>query len=1070
MKKFSSIILFIAACCVLNAQIDKDFWFAIPKETDTHLWCSLTSNNAAQFRIVAMSRDARVTISMPANANFIPVVLNIPANSTFNYSFTPNAAPNYKANWVLFDSVYANPANYDLQPFNGTTNHGIHITSSNDISVYYDYDNYWNRELFSLKGKNALGTTFFMPFQNIWKNDNRSTATGGISCYQTGTGNSGHTAKFMDAFSEFDIVATQNGTLINIYDANNNLLVANVPLKAGQTYSYVAPAQTAAAHMTGYKVVSNLDVAVTINDDSVNVTGTAGADVIGDQIVPTNIIGSKYLVMVGDDGTAAGGGKINSARNEQIFVVATEPNTHIQFRDTAGVILTDTTINSGRHSFISPNRLLGTQSSIYVESLDPSKPIYVLHISGHGCETGGALLPPINNCNGSSDVSVVPGIAGTFADGSDSKITMNLMVPYDPSIAFNDPAQAHNHFILYNSTYPGGYAVPGTWFEPNRNCNWAVLRMANRNWGPTGAGGNNLMVFNAANRIENKARFFHLGMMNGDYDVTNKYGYFSSFNEAQSAVTIAGVETQDFIGCFGSTATLVASGGLKYLWHYGSPSGPPTYISNQTSATTDAIGLPVGDHQFYVEVINPKCFGRDTLKVKVTILSVAKALFEVDKPVICGNDTIKLTNLSQIATMYKWDKQVDNGLIQLISREKDFKELLENTTSVPKVIRYRLMASNNAGCNDTISKIVTVYPQVKASFSADPILACSPVEVHFTNQSSSNAVYTWDFGDQWASDLSNPTHKFYNNGTKDTIYKIRLVVKSGSPYFCTDTMTGIVNVLPQVKALFNINTPVICAGSEVKFTNLSQNATINMWTKQANNEQPETFVPANLNFTETPANTTSVRKVIKYRLTASSNQGCNDTISHSIMVFPQVVAKFSTDVNTGDSPLKVQFTNLSTSNTMNAWDFGDQISDDLTNPEHIFCNNSSKDTSYRTRLKAKSSDGCSDTISQTITVHANSQVLPKIISTVKPSFSETAVKVYPNPAQDAINIEYNLTQSSVVLIELLDPTGKLLNKIMESRPSGDNMSKLHIGLYQTKFLIIKISFNGKSIEFKVIKE
>jgi len=229
-------------------------------------------------------------------------------------------------------------------------------------------------------------------------------------------------------------------------------------------------------------------------------------------------------------------------------------------------------------------------------------------------------------------------------------------------------------------------------------------------------------------------------------------------------------------------------------------------------------------------------------------------------------------------------------------------------------------------------------------------------------------------------------------------------------------------------------------------------------------------VPANLNFTETTANTTSVRKVIKYRLTASSNQGCNDTISHNIMVIPQVVAKFSTDVNTGDSPLKVQFTNLSTSNTMNAWDFGDQISDDLTNPEHIFCNNSSKDTSYRTRLKAKSSDGCSDTISQTITVHANSHALPKIISTVKPSFSETAVKVYPNPAQDVINIEYNLTQSSVVLIELLDPTGKLLNKIMESRPSGDNKSKLHIGLYQTKFLIIKISFNGKSTEFKVIKE
>lgn len=712
-------------------------------------------------------------------------------------------------------------------------------------------------------------------------------------------------------------------------------------------------------------------------------------------------------------------------------------------------------------------------------------------------------------------------------------------------------------------------------------------------------------------------------------------------NAQVASVQVNESETSDYVSCVVDKISVTALGGLNYTWHYGAPDGPSTYLSSPKSATTDVVKLPAGEHYFYVDIT--QTVDKVTLKLHIAIIGLPKVLFEVDKPVICGHDTIKLTNLSQNATVYKWDKQVDNGLIQFISREKDFNELLENTTSVPKVIRYRLTASNNAGCNDTLSKIVTVFPQVKANFFADPILACSPVEVKFTNLSSSNAAeyiwnfgdhsssdisnpahkfynsgtkdttykirlvvksslpyfctdtmvsavtvhpevktnfstdasivcgssevhftnltnnvattftwnfgdqsttyianpthqfsfngtedttyrirltassndgcsdtissivkvlpklkanfspdvtigcspfnvhftnlsdnnageYIWDFGDQWASDLANPTHNFYNNGTKDTIYKVRLVVKPGSPYFCSDTMTGIVSVLPQVKALFDISTPVICAGSEVKFTNLSQNATINRWTKQANNEQPETFVPANLNFTEIPANTTGVRKVIKYRLTVSSNQGCNDTISHSITVFPQVVAKFSTDVNTGVSPLTVHFTNLSTGNARNAWDFGDQISDDITNPDHIFYNIGTKDsTVFSTRLTAISSDGCTDTTSQTITVYANSQVFPKIISSVKPSFSEHAVKVYPNPAQDLINIEYNLTQPSDVILELLDPTGKLLNKTMESRPSGDNMSKLHIGIYQAKFLIIKISINGKSTEFKVIK-
>ena len=59
----------------------------------------------------------------------------------------------------------------------------------------------------------------------------------------------------------------------------------------------------------------------------------------------------------------------------------------------------------------------------------------------------------------------------------------------------------------------------------------------------------------------------------------------------------------------------------------------------------------------------------------------------------------------------------------------------------------RLIVVNNAGCNDTITKNVIVYPKPIIDFGFTPtILSASSAQACFTNNSSGATSYSWDYG------------------------------------------------------------------------------------------------------------------------------------------------------------------------------------------------------------------------------------------------------------------------------------------------------------------------------------
>jgi PKD repeat protein len=929
------------------SQVDREFWFAIPKETSGH--GSITTTNNVSFKITAMSLEAHVTISMPTApvGTFATRNIIVPAGQTvievLANSFTE------------FAGIYANNAASGSSGITGKTSRGILITSDNDITVYYDYDNYFNRDLFSLKGKNSLGTDFYTPFQTIW--------------HAAGRGGDTYTPK---GVSSIEIIATEDNTIIDIYptvtfQGRADALPFQITLNRGETYSLVSGPTTITPAGTRIKSRDGKKIAVVTNDDSVQIGGSWGCrDILGDQLVPVDIIGSKYVVMTGDRSAKRAGlesppYKYNDV-GEQIFVTATQPGTTISFRGRDGTLLYQSpSLGAGQSDYFTVDIDNVNMSSIYVTSNDVSKKFYVFHATGIECELGGAILPPITNCTGSNEVSF-------YRSSTVNDITVNLMIPYSRTIAFNDPAQSHNFFsmVRYNGTNIDTIPIPGSWFESNDSAGWAVLKMANRDF-------NGITFQGRAHKIINTKDFFHLGMTNGTSGQTNKYGYFSSFNATVAEIFIPQSQTDQYRACYGDTINLVAKGGLSYTWHYGSPSGPPLYLSDPKSATPEIIKCPVGNHEFYVEVQQAKCFGTDTLKAFVTIAPVVTAWFETSAMEVCSPDTILFKNQSINADVYTWRKQVDAGPVfdmnfTAPNSELSFKEPLNNPSNTNlQRIKYTLIAESLEGCAGSESKTILVKPRIVADYSQTDTIGCNPLTVSFSNNSGGNvsdSLYYWNFGDQGTSIDVSPTHIFKNYRPKDTTYNITLIAKS--PFYCTDTVRSKVTIHPYIFANYAVDTVMGCSPLQLKIQNGSLGAIARTKWEYGNKDTSSRIDPS---YFYTYRNTGIIDSIFRLKLSIFNTSGCVDSLVRIITAYPEIKAKFTADVDTGCTPLIVKFANNSNAAADSFyWDFGDGTTSYLKNPFREYNNLSVRDTVFKVKLKATTSERCPGYDSTVITI------------------------------------------------------------------------------------------------------
>lgn len=228
-------------------------------------------------------------------------------------------------------------------------------------------------------------------------------------------------------------------------------------------------------------------------------------------------------------------------------------------------------------------------------------------------------------------------------------------------------------------------------------------------------------------------------------------------------------------------------------------------------------------------------------------------------------------------------------------------------------------------------------------------LSYSNVGANYTFSDATDTLYTslysvWDYGDGSPLDTNyNPTHTYTTNG----IFNVCSYVNTSCGI---DTICTSVNVcIFPAESGFTSSV----AGLDVTFTDTSNYSSAWLWD----------FGDGGTSTLQNPTHTYSGNGWYNIAQIVSNPCGPNDTIMDSVLICIPVTANYGSS-NAADS--SVQFTDLSTTATSWAWDFGDGGTSILQNPTHSYATNGT----YTICLIA--SDVCSaDTICTVITACPN---------------------------------------------------------------------------------------------------
>jgi PKD repeat protein len=399
---------------------------------------------------------------------------------------------------------------------------------------------------------------------------------------------------------------------------------------------------------------------------------------------------------------------------------------------------------------------------------------------------------------------------------------------------------------------------------------------------------------------------------------------------------------------------------LFYYWDFGDGTSSiedhpiHTFTNNSDKDTTYIVSLTIVSTNFFCS---------ERFSWPITVHPKIEAGFTFTPSAGCSPMELEIHNTSIGADIYLWDFG-DGG--SSISGDSIILHTYENNGLYSEQYLIRQFVENNAGCKDSLERVVTVYPYLEASFTASETEGCADLFVEFTNTSTLTAqqIY-WDFGDGGTSSDPNPHHTFKNTTDTTIVYEVSLTVVSAD--FCEDISTMEITVHPYLEAGFDFTPAEACNPHEITFKNTTYGATSYEW-----NFGDGTVIVTNdtLPLTHTYDHDDPDPVVYEIIMTASNDEGCTESVSRSLTIYPKIIADFSVIADEGCNQLEVQFINNSTGVHEYLWDFGDGGTSSDPEPFHIFKNESFTDIdTFNVWLYVESEFLCRDSISMSITVY-----------------------------------------------------------------------------------------------------
>ena len=812
-----------------SAQTDTLFWFAAPDLQQNH------ADRPILLRISSMGSPASVTISIPANPSFVPINVNIPANSSQSVDLT---------NWIdLIENAQ----------YNTPSNKALLIKSTAFISCYYDIASAWNGDIFALKGFNGMGLKFTIPSQYFFS------SAGSPSGY----------------FSDFIIAATEDNTSVTITPKNDLIgHPANVPfiitLNKGQTYVCRSAADAPSSRYGGTVITSNKFIVVSINDDSMNYPGYGCADNAGDQVLPDNNAGTQFILVKG---------YFYGTSPDYYFVFATENQTEVKVD---GIVVAN--LNAGEH-------YVGSLSnpSCYVET---SNNAHMFHVSGFGCEIGGASIPSLL-CTGSTSVSVTRATAQDFY--------VNIISP--STIVSNFTFNGLTNIV----TAADFSAVPGTAGQ------WSFARklISTVDLAPL-----------ASARIANSSGKFHLGIIHGDQTSTTRYGFFSDFSKTRFVLS----PERQF--CVSGNVNIQAqyNGGSNFVW-----TGPNNFSSSSSTLTINNIT----SNQFGVYTVSANAgpCGIVTETIFIDSFSIAADFSRTPSAVCLENNLFQFDNTTPTSGANVTSIQWNFGDNQL-----GINSPINHHYQTSGIYDVKMIAKFDNGCFDTAAAQVEVYDHPSSNItSSSPLTICAGNTILLTALTSagSGALTTT----QWLNNGAVLTNENGNTLLLDSTGIYQLALENS--YGCKDTsmiQPVTVHPLPTGNVVSPSGNDFICRGESVLLSVMGNSGSTFQWFF----DDPNDLLPgAPIAGAVFSTYETQIPGAYSLQMTTTTNPGCvafaTDTIELSILEKPQPDFEFSAYC----SGIPILFQNnsdtIGSGPSVFTWNFGDQTGISNTySPYHTF--------------------------------------------------------------------------------------------------------------------------------------
>ncbi|MDB4089463.1 PKD domain-containing protein [Flavobacteriales bacterium] len=447
------------------------------------------------------------------------------------------------------------------------------------------------------------------------------------------------------------------------------------------------------------------------------------------------------------------------------------------------------------------------------------------------------------------------------------------------------------------------------------------------------------------------------------YNVRNHCGsYDSTFNVAVHPEVKAILANTLNPICFGDSIThqSISSGDtVSYSWKFG-------------DGTTSTLVGPHKKGYFKkgidsVELKITGFCGEDSIKKLILIdslpyTSILISPLEGCSPLLVSGTSVPFGD-STTSTWYKDGSLYFTG----VNMPQDS---LVNNSNLVSITSYRYNISNHCGSFDTTA-IVKTHPKVLALMSQVNPTVCLGDSLSFRNLSTGDSLtFLWKFSNGDTSTLSGPHYRTFNTPGFDTTW---LYVEG---YCGKDSVFSIttVNKLPVANIIADVDSG--CEDLSVNFTNGAPNGASYSWS--FNGGLPLTASSYN-------PSVLFVDSGIKSVYLRTDSMGCSSFDTSVVVVFPGPIPSFTFTPLSGCSDLDVIITNTSAVSLgdVYSWNLGNGNIDANYSPSsQTYIDTSNiNDSTYSIKLIIYTASGCSDSLTQNVTVRP----LPKSLFTVSDS-------------------------------------------------------------------------------------